>query len=225
MTQRQLGGISIDRVIESNSPDFDPYEFFRETSEADWAPHLEWLQPRAMDPVSGNLIFPMQSYVVRTAHHTILVDACVGNHKDRPGRDNWHQTTGTQYMDGLAALGLTPEDILSQFYNKVVYIRGEGGWQIPYLAEAWRGMKPAFDIVDAKSGEVMFAAGQKISPRAANKPTLKFIQKNIQPPCHQQAYALGLHERSTDAEWCRESAPGIHEYPSECTSKCSFRRW
>lgn len=111
MTQRQLGGISIDRVIESNSPDFDPYEFFRETSEADWAPHLEWLQPRAMDPVSGNLIFPMQSYVVRTAHHTILVDACVGNHKDRPGRDNWHQTTGTQYMDGLAAVGLTPEDI------------------------------------------------------------------------------------------------------------------
>ena len=69
----------------------------------------------------------------------------------------------------LFALGLTPEDILSQFYNKVVYIRGEGGWQIPYLAEAWRGMKPAFDIVDAKSGEVMFAAGQKISPRAANK--------------------------------------------------------
>ena len=53
MTQRQLGGISIDRVIESNSPDFDPYEFFRETSEADWAPHLEWLQPRAMDPVSA----------------------------------------------------------------------------------------------------------------------------------------------------------------------------
>ncbi len=26
-----------------------------------------------------------------------------------------------------------------------------------------------FDIVDAKSGEVVFPAGQKISPRAANK--------------------------------------------------------
>ena len=69
----------------------------------------------------------------------------------------------------LYALGLTAEDILGQFYNKVVFLRGEGGWQIPYVAEAWRGMKPAFDIVDAKSGEVVFAAGQKISPRAANK--------------------------------------------------------
>ncbi|BAV66167.1 DNA-directed RNA polymerase subunit beta [Sphingobium cloacae] len=69
----------------------------------------------------------------------------------------------------LYALGLTAEEILGYFYNKVVFVRGEGGWQIPYVAEAWRGQKPAFDIVDAKSGEVVFAAGHKISPRAANK--------------------------------------------------------
>ena len=47
--------------------------------------------------------------------------------------------------------------------------RATGGWKIPYVAEAWRGAKPAFDIVDAASGEVVFAAGTKISPRAANK--------------------------------------------------------
>ncbi|MET0249389.1 MAG: DNA-directed RNA polymerase subunit beta [Sphingobium sp.] len=69
----------------------------------------------------------------------------------------------------LFALGLTPEEILGHFYNKVVYVRGEGGWQIPYVAEAWRNLKPAFDIVDAKSGEVVFASGHKITPRAANK--------------------------------------------------------
>ncbi|MDX3900409.1 MAG: DNA-directed RNA polymerase subunit beta [Sphingobium sp.] len=69
----------------------------------------------------------------------------------------------------LFALGLNAEEILGQFYNKVTFLRGEGGWQIPFTAEAWRGQKPAFDIVDAKSGEVVFAAGHKISPRAANK--------------------------------------------------------
>src|SRR3546814_10543125 len=69
----------------------------------------------------------------------------------------------------LYALGLTPEDMLGYFYNKVTFVRGEGGWQIPYTAGAWRGQKPAFDIVDAKSGEVVFAAGHTISPRAANK--------------------------------------------------------
>mgnify|MGYP000881297065 FL=1 len=69
----------------------------------------------------------------------------------------------------LHALGLDDETILNYFYQTVTWRRGEGGWRLPYSAEAWRGAKPAFDIVDAKSGEVIFPAGQKISPRAANK--------------------------------------------------------
>jgi DNA-directed RNA polymerase subunit beta len=69
----------------------------------------------------------------------------------------------------LFALGLTGEEILAHFYNTVTYVRGTGGWQIPYVSENWRGQKPSYDVVDAASGEVVFAAGQKISPRAANK--------------------------------------------------------
>jgi len=69
----------------------------------------------------------------------------------------------------LYALGLADEDILNHFYETVSWQRGQGGWQVPYVAEQWRGTKPTFDIVDAKSGEVIFPAGQKISPRAANK--------------------------------------------------------
>ncbi len=69
----------------------------------------------------------------------------------------------------LYALGMTSEDILNEFYNRVTYVRGQGGWIIPFAAENWRGVKPLFDIVDASSGEVVFAAQQKISPRAANK--------------------------------------------------------
>uniref|UniRef100_UPI00286A89F9 DNA-directed RNA polymerase subunit beta n=1 Tax=Novosphingobium sp. TaxID=1874826 RepID=UPI00286A89F9 len=74
----------------------------------------------------------------------------------------------------LHALALNSEEILDFFYDKVMWKRGAsdiqgGGWRLPYQAEQWRGTKPAFDIVDAKSGEVVFPAGTKISPRAANK--------------------------------------------------------
>ena len=69
----------------------------------------------------------------------------------------------------LYALGMTGEQILNYFYNRVTYVRGQGGWIVPFAAENWRGVKPQFDIVDAKSGEVVFGLGQKISPRAANK--------------------------------------------------------
>ncbi|MCX7863891.1 MAG: DNA-directed RNA polymerase subunit beta, partial [Novosphingobium sp.] len=74
----------------------------------------------------------------------------------------------------LYALGLDSEQILTYFYDTVTWKRGAGaveggGWQRPYVPEQWRGVKPTFDIVDAHTGEVVFPAGQKISPRAANK--------------------------------------------------------
>jgi DNA-directed RNA polymerase subunit beta len=69
----------------------------------------------------------------------------------------------------LYALGLNGEEILNHFYNRVTYVRGQGGWRIPFAAENWRGAKPTFDLVDANSGEVVFPAGTKVTPRAANK--------------------------------------------------------
>ncbi|MDG2003734.1 MAG: DNA-directed RNA polymerase subunit beta, partial [Novosphingobium sp.] len=74
----------------------------------------------------------------------------------------------------LYALGLDSEAILDHFYETLIWKRGSGdveggGWLRPFAAEQWRGVKPAFDIVDAKTGEVIFPLGQKISPRAANK--------------------------------------------------------
>src|ERR1700709_499261 len=52
----------------------------------------------------------------------------------------------------LHGLGLDDEQILAHFYQTVAWKRGEGGWRIPYVVEQWRGGKPTFDIVDAKSG-------------------------------------------------------------------------
>ncbi|MDT9598358.1 DNA-directed RNA polymerase subunit beta [Sphingosinicella rhizophila] len=69
----------------------------------------------------------------------------------------------------LHALDMNSEEILNEFYGRVTYVRGKNGWQIPYVPEQWRGQKPSFDIADGKSGEVVFPAGQKISPRAATK--------------------------------------------------------
>ncbi len=69
----------------------------------------------------------------------------------------------------LFALGLDSEDILDVFYEKKTWERAKDGWQIPFVPEAWRGHKPAFPLIDAKTGEEVFKAGDKISPRAANK--------------------------------------------------------
>jgi DNA-directed RNA polymerase subunit beta len=69
----------------------------------------------------------------------------------------------------LFSLGLNAEEILGHFYNKVTWERGTGGWKLPFTAEAWRNVKPSYDVTNAETGEVIFAAGTKVTPRAANK--------------------------------------------------------
>jgi glyoxylase-like metal-dependent hydrolase (beta-lactamase superfamily II) len=110
MSSRQIGKLQVMRAVEMVMP-FNRQAFFPETSDSDWAPHRHWLEPDALDPASDELQFPMQSYVVRTSHHTILIDSCIGNHKERPNRPAWHLKTDDAYMRALAALGIAPEDI------------------------------------------------------------------------------------------------------------------
>src|SRR3954468_9704824 len=69
----------------------------------------------------------------------------------------------------LHALDMSNEEILNTFYGRVTFVRGKNGWAIPYVAENWRGQNPTFDVVNGETGEVVFAAGTKITPRAANK--------------------------------------------------------
>jgi DNA-directed RNA polymerase subunit beta len=69
----------------------------------------------------------------------------------------------------LFGLGLDAEQILENFYDKVFWERTTDGWKLPFVAEQWRGSKPAFPLINAETGEEVFPAGTKISPRAANK--------------------------------------------------------
>ncbi len=111
MKKRQVGKIEIARVMELEQ-DFPAREFFPDTNEEDWVPHRDWLiEENALIAATDSILLPMQSYVVQTTHHTILVDTCIGNHKERPNRPAWHQKTDSTYMDNLAAVGLTPADI------------------------------------------------------------------------------------------------------------------
>ena len=57
------------------------------------------------------LILCFQSYIVKTPHHTILIDSCIGNDKPRPARPNWHMKTDDNYMRALKAAGFSVGDI------------------------------------------------------------------------------------------------------------------
>jgi len=111
MAQYPLGEIVIERIVESVCREFDPLEFFPGTTREDWARHRSWMEPRALDPASGNIVITIQAFLIRTRHHTILVDTCVGNHKSRPHRPFWHMLKLNTFLPRLAAAGVRPEDV------------------------------------------------------------------------------------------------------------------
>ena len=106
-----VGGIEWHRIVESEEPDFDAGFLLPDATPEALAPHRAWLEPRFLDPASNKLVMAMQSYVLRTRHRTILVDACVGNRKERRFHAPWAHRTSTRWLDNLAAIGLAPEDI------------------------------------------------------------------------------------------------------------------
>ena len=106
-----LGGIEWRRIVESEEPDFDVLFLLPDANEESIAPHRGWLEPRFLDPASNRLVMAMQSYLLRTRHHTVLVDACVGNDKERRFHPPWAHRKSTRWLDNLAAAGLAPENI------------------------------------------------------------------------------------------------------------------
>jgi glyoxylase-like metal-dependent hydrolase (beta-lactamase superfamily II) len=104
------GDAVIHRIVEQEAPIFDAFRFFPALTPELLQANAAWLKPRFIDH-SNQVILCVQSYLVETPHHTILVDTCVGNHKPRPGRPFWDMMNSDRYQRNLAAAGFAVEDI------------------------------------------------------------------------------------------------------------------
>ncbi|SMF84253.1 DNA-directed RNA polymerase subunit beta [Tistlia consotensis] len=72
-------------------------------------------------------------------------------------------------VDPTEVVGMSSEEILAGFYDKVVYTRDGDAWRTPFDAERLKGIKLTSDLVDADSGDVVLEAGKKVTPRQARK--------------------------------------------------------
>jgi glyoxylase-like metal-dependent hydrolase (beta-lactamase superfamily II) len=108
--QIQIGSIIVQRVVEQEGPFFDALQFFPTLTNELLAENRAWLKPKFLD-AEDKLVLCIQSYLVQTPHHNILIDTCVGNHKPRPARAFWHMLKSDRYEKNLAACGLGVGDI------------------------------------------------------------------------------------------------------------------
>ncbi|MEO1472950.1 MAG: DNA-directed RNA polymerase subunit beta [Pseudomonadota bacterium] len=69
----------------------------------------------------------------------------------------------------LMALGYDVDTILDEFYSHSIYRLDKKGWITGFRPDAWKGGKPDYELVDAKSGDVIAEAGKKITALKARR--------------------------------------------------------
>ena len=105
------GDLTIHRLIEQETTFLPALELLPGLTAEVLAENRPWMRNAGAIDASDVLILCFQSYIVKTPHHTILVDSCIGNDKPRPLRPKWNMKTDGTYMSALATAGFSVDDI------------------------------------------------------------------------------------------------------------------
>ena len=110
MQTTSIGDFEVHRVTEYEGPFLAPQEFFPDFDPEVLRANADLLGPKLIDPDSGRLMFSFHTFVIKTGRHTILIDSCLGNDKERPTRPQFHRMR-SNYLADLAAAGVRPEQV------------------------------------------------------------------------------------------------------------------
>ncbi len=103
-----VGDVDISSIIERDGPWRRPAAMFPTCDPSVAAAHLRAMEPFLYAPASDLLVITYQTLVVRTPHHTILIDTCTGEDKGLPAPFDFPKQP---WLDGFADHGLSFADI------------------------------------------------------------------------------------------------------------------
>lgn len=110
MSSVRIGDFEIHRITEFEGAFIAPEAFFPDFDPQALDADPDMKAPHLIDPVSGRLVFSFHCYLLKTGRHTVLIDSCLGNDKERPTRPQFHRMH-SPFLDDLARAGVRPEDV------------------------------------------------------------------------------------------------------------------
>jgi len=202
MTRYRIGGFEVARVVELEEPVFPAAEFFPDFDPEVVRRHAALLGSGLIEPGTGKLVLCFQSFVVKTGRHTILIDACAGNDKERPARPRFHRLK-TPFLHELARAGVTPDGV---DYVMCTHLHWDHvGWNTRLADGRWVPTFPKARYVMARREvaywEEVHRAGEESPHRAAFADSIKPILEAGQAELVEDGFAL------EDGVWL-EPAPG-----------------
>jgi glyoxylase-like metal-dependent hydrolase (beta-lactamase superfamily II) len=195
MAVLQLGEIAVQRIVEHEIPVYHPSDFWDEATAEAVEPYREWLEPKALCPETGLMVMPVQSYLVQTRHHCILIDTCCGYRKSYAEPAEWHQRGNANWLNNLGKAGVLPEDVDFVFCTHLH--SDHCGWNTRLLDGRW---VPTFP-----NARYVFARDEYLATEAENS---KIFVENMLPVMDAKQAILVDMDYALDDEIWLEPTPG-----------------
>src|SRR5438132_12408113 len=175
MPSTHIGDFEVHRVAEFEGPFFPPSEFFPDFDPEIVRANADLLGPQLIEPGSGKLIFSFHTFIVKTGKHTILIDSCLGNGKERPSRPQFHRMR-TPYLADLARVGVRPEDV---DYVMCTHLHWDHvGWNTRLETGRWL---PAFPNARYVMDRREVTHWMQMQPNGADKPHRMPLPVHVTP--------------------------------------------
>ncbi|WP_439400822.1 MBL fold metallo-hydrolase [Bradyrhizobium sp. DASA03068] len=130
----QIGEASVTRIDELRLAAFKFGALYPEGEPQALERHRDRLEAGSFDAATGTFIQSIHSWLVRTPHHTILIDTATGNDKNRPEIPPLHRLN-EPFLARLAAAGVTPEQV---DYVLLTHVHADHvGWNTRLVDERW----------------------------------------------------------------------------------------
>ncbi|MEU8452884.1 MBL fold metallo-hydrolase [Streptomyces griseoaurantiacus] len=105
-----LGDVEVTRIVEWHEPFLPPSAFLPTVPGEVWKDNEDRLAPDHWQPETGLVVTALQSWVLRSAGLTVLVDTGAGAGRERPGMGPFHDAR-SDFPGLLERAGIRPEDV------------------------------------------------------------------------------------------------------------------
>ncbi|MFE5937090.1 MBL fold metallo-hydrolase [Streptomyces sp. NPDC056470] len=199
-----LGDVEVIRVVEWRGA-FAPARGLVPDAETEvWRDNAAWLAPDHWDPDSDNAVMALQTWVLRSAGRTVLIDTGIGNGRERPGSPQFHHWQG-DFLGGLARAGIRPEDV-DIVVNTHIHA-DHVGWNTTDAEGEWVPTFPHARYLVPAADDVHF--GPDNIGGSGRHPDDRLVYDDSIAPVHRSGQAVlwdGTHR--IDEHLTLEAAPG-----------------